>query len=110
LNKRTKVKLWVVPARLPKQSQTDIYNKLGGYYLNASGLSVATILNEEKEPGFYFVEFDFKDSNNVHLPEGFYRIYRQIGDWLTWCDVLYHSAGGSEFGYYSVLNDLRRYL
>ena len=104
------VKIWVVPARLPKQNQNDVYSKLGGYFKNASGLSIATLMNEEKNPGTYEIQFDFKNSRGNLLPEGFFRIYKQIGDWLTWCDVLHHSAGGSEFGYYTVLNDLRRYL
>ncbi len=110
IGKITRVKIWVVPARLPKQNQTDIYDKLGGYFINASGLSVITLINDFKEPGSYYIQYNFKDTHGNPLPEGFYRIYKQIGDWLTWCDVLYHSAGGSEYGYYTVLNDLGRFL
>lgn len=110
VNEITIVKIWVVPARSPKQRQTEIYNKLNGYYLNASGLSVATLLNEEKNPGVHQIQFDFKNSHGNLLPEGFYRIYKQQGEWLTWCDVFNYHWDNSENGYNALINTLRRIL
>lgn len=96
----TNVKVWVVPARLPQQKSSDVLQRLSGFFISASGQSVAVLMNEVKQAGIYAIEYHFKDSNGNILPEGFYRIYIEIGDWLRWCDVLHFR---NESNYYKSL-------
>lgn len=96
----TAVKVWVVPARLPQQNSNDVINLLNAHFKNKSGLAVATLLDDIKNAGVYSLEYDFKDSEGNLLPEGFYRIYVQAGDWLRWCDVFNFR---NESNYYKVI-------
>lgn len=96
----TNVKVWVVPARLPEQSSQEVLKHFNGYFNNASGLSVAILMNESRSAGNHSIEYDFKDSKGNQLPEGFYRIYIDSGNWFRWCDVLNFR---NESNYYKVL-------
>jgi|WetSurMetagenome_2_1015567.scaffolds.fasta_scaffold27936_3 hypothetical protein len=101
----TNVKVWVVPARLPQQNSNDVINLLNAHFKNESGLAVAILLDEIKNAGSYSYEYNFLDSEGNLLPEGFYRIYVQSGDWLRWCDVFNFR---NESNYYKVIyNQIR---
>jgi hypothetical protein len=78
---------------------------LNAHFKNESGLAVAILLDEIKNAGVYSLEFGFIDSEGNLLPEGFYRIYVQSGDWLRWCDVFNFR---NESNYYKVIyNQIR---
>ena len=104
----TTIKVWVVPARLPQQNSNDVINLLNAHFKNESGLAVAILLDDIKNAGTYELEYDFIDSDGNLLPEGFYRIYVQSGDWLRWCDVFNFR---NESNYYKVIyNQIRKQL
>jgi len=94
------VKVWVVPARLPQQESKEVINTLNAHFDVLNGLSVNTLLNEVMNVGSYGLEYHFTDSQGRLLPEGFYRIYVQSGDWLKWCDVFNFR---NESNYYKVI-------
>jgi len=96
----TTLKIWVVPARLPQQKSSEIVNLMNAHYDKVTGLGVATLVDGIKTPGYYEIIYNFVDSDGNTLPEGFYRIYIQVGDILTWCDVLNFR---NESNYYKVL-------
>jgi hypothetical protein len=105
LPNETNVKVWVVPARLPQQNSNDVINLLNAHFKNESGLAVAILIDDVKNAGTHSLEFDFLDSEGNLLPEGFYRIYIQSGDWLRWCDVFNFR---NESNYYKVIyNQIR---
>jgi hypothetical protein len=95
-----RVKVWLVPARLPEQNSEDILKQFNAYYAKASGVAVAVLMNETKSAGNYQIECNFRDSNGNQLPEGFYRIYIQAGEFFEWGDVLNFR---NESNYYKVL-------
>ena len=94
------VKVWVVPARLPQQESKEVLNEMNAQFEVLNRLSVNTLLNEVMNVGSYGLEYHFTDSQGGLLPEGFYRIYVQSGDWLKWCDVLNFR---NESNYYKVI-------
>ena len=95
-----RVKVWLVPARSPEQNSEDILKQFNAYYAKASGMAVAVLMNDSKQAGTYQIECNFKDSNGNLLPEGFYRIYIQAGEFFEWGDVLNFR---NESNYYKVL-------
>lgn len=86
---QSEVSVWVVPARLSSQSSEDVIKSFNRYFYNASGLAVAILMDKQTKPaGTYAINFDFKDSEENLLPEGFYRIYLESKNQFKWCDVL----------------------
>lgn len=97
---RERLKIWVVPARLPQQKSSELVNLMNAHFDKVTGLGVATLFDGIKEPGYYGTIYNFVDFKGNSLPEGFYRIYIQVGDILTWCDVLNFR---NESNYYKVI-------
>ena len=101
-----KVKIWVVPARLPQQKSDEIINSMNAHFDVLTRMGVNTLLDEIRQPGFYEIEYHFTDAQSRLLPEGFYRIYVLSGDWLKWCDVFNFR---NESNYYKVIyNQIRK--
>ena len=88
LPEQLNIKVWVVPARLPQQSSEEVINLLNGHFNKINGLAVNVLLDTVLQAGYHSVEYRFKDSKEKLLPEGFYRIYVLVGNWLKFGDVL----------------------
>jgi len=102
------VKVWLVPARLPEQKSEDVLKQFNAYYAKASGMAITVLMNESKPAGTYRIECNFRDSKGNLLPEGFYRIYIQAGEFFEWADVLNFR---NESNYYRILvNQIRNQL
>lgn len=101
IGQNVRVRVWVVPARLPQQESIEIINLMNAHYDRLTGTGVATLLDEVKQAGSsWAIEYHFTDSQGTLLPEGFYRIYIQEGVRLRWNDVLNFR---NESNYYKVL-------
>jgi hypothetical protein len=80
------VTIWVTPAQLADDLQSDAINFGNALLLKAGGLSIKTLAKEQS--GINQIMWDGTDDTGKVVPPGFYRIYFRTGDLLLWEDVL----------------------
>jgi flagellar hook assembly protein FlgD len=68
------------------QEEHQVNHSIGLFYI-AGGLSIRTLIDEQKSAGYYVVEWDTRDDNGLLVPEGYYRIYLRVNDFMKWLDI-----------------------
>ncbi len=86
IGKTSHVKIWVVPAVLSGEDESNIVN-LENTLLVKPGIAIAVLVDRQSPPGAYQVHWSGGDSQGNEVPGGFYRIYIQADEYLLWRDV-----------------------
>lgn len=84
------VSIYVVSARGPAEIEDNLVFNNMSWYIKPTGKPVRVIYRNEYFSGSFSrqVIWSGVDDQSRPVPEGFYRIYFQIGDYLAWKDVL----------------------
>ncbi len=83
------VDVWVVPATLTGQENSNaMYSQMGNFFA-PGGLAIKELVRrEEKDIGYHSLRWNGRDSNGNEVPSGFYRIYTRVDGSLFWYDIL----------------------
>jgi len=89
ISRETTVSLWVVRARWIGDVNNDVTSSGGAVVISPQVVAIAElILRTTLSAGYYRAIWNGKDMDGQNAPAGFYRIYFQGGESISWYDVL----------------------
>jgi flagellar hook assembly protein FlgD len=79
--------MWVSRGIGPAEEEKNEVIHSMGYFFNAGGLSLRTLIDQHLAAGYYQVQWDTRDDRGVLVPQGYYRIYLQAENYFSWRDL-----------------------